>query len=361
MINLRTRLLVGYAYTMILILIIAGSAAFGFFTISEAIDRILKENIKSVSASVAMLDALEAQNSLVVEAFLTGRASQDEFARADQAFLDAMALAGDNATVTGEEELLKVIQARFDELVKGRNEALSLEPDTKPLELLSTEVFPLILEVRSAASQLLELNHQAITDAEQAARTTALRAAGWLGFLITISLISMAYLARALQQKVLTRLAEHKDVAESLLTGDLSRRFEVGANDELGVVARQLNAALDARDEFQAEMRGRINQQKQLVLGLLEEMEGERLLMGLDGRLIAATMTALDFRAQKDLQQWLINERPLALERFDKTGLAMELATTVEGRPLQARLLAAQSRRPVGWIIHLQSAGPPPT
>lgn len=351
MLNLRTRLLVGYAYMMVLILLTAGSAAFGFFTISEAIDRILQENIPSISASVAILDALELQNSLAIDAFLTGEVLVDDFARADRDFAQAMKLAGDNVTIEGEKELLGEIQRRFEEFRKGREEALSLVANTRQPSPSSTEVFSLILDVRKEVSRLLDLNHQAITDAEQAARATALRTAGWLGFLITISLLSMAFLARALQRTVLVRLSEYKEVAESLLTGDITLRFEEGINDELGIIARQLNAALDARDESHAEMRGRINQEKQLVLGLLDYLEGKYLLLGLDGYLIAATITAFDGKTQKALQQWLVKERKPALQRFEEQKQAVELTNHINGQHLKARLLTARGRRPVGWLL----------
>src|SRR6056297_1584168 len=106
MINLRTRLLVGYGYMMVLLFLTAGSAAFGFYTISEAIDRILEENFHSVSAAVRMLDDLEEQNLLIMNALLEEEVPRQEFIASDQDFRAALQEAENNITIEGEEEVI---------------------------------------------------------------------------------------------------------------------------------------------------------------------------------------------------------------------------------------------------------------
>ena len=273
MINLRTRLLVGYGYMTVLLLFTAGSAAFGFFTISEAIDRILSENFRSVAAAVEMMDALERESVVTMQGMLEGSLDQEQIQEADQRFHFALADAKGNVTLEGEKELLEEIEEQFLAFQMVRSSVFEDELDEMPLQIFANLVFPSYLEVRRDVATLLEMDHQAIIRADQDARATALQMAGWLGFLVTVALFSMVFLARELQHKILARLNELRDVAESLITGDHSRRFEEGNPDELGLVARQLNSALDARDELQAEMRGRLNQQKQLVLGLLSEVQ----------------------------------------------------------------------------------------
>jgi nitrogen fixation/metabolism regulation signal transduction histidine kinase len=358
MISLRARLLVGYGYMMVLLLLTAGSAAFGFFSISEAIDRILSENFASVSASLEMLEALERQNAITMTALLEQEPDLQELFEADARFETALLSARQNVTLEGEAALLQQVEQDFARYVSIRNAILVADLEELPLELLTLQIFPTFVEVRQGASDLLNLNHAAILAADQEARETALQTAGWLGFLVTLALISMVWLARALQRDILARLTELTDVAESLLTGDHRRRFETHLNDELGLVCRQLNAALDTQDELQAEMRGRLNQQKQLVLGILEEISGALLLLGLDGRLIASSCPEFAEANLEPVREWLLANRATVLEDFRENREELEIQMD-HVTPLRVRLLAAEGRRPVGWLIQVENAQPP--
>lgn len=342
---------------MVLLLLTAGSAAFGFYTISEAIDRILSENFASVAASVEILDALEHQNRITMEALLAQDTDLEKLFEADARLEVALQDAKDNVTIEGEEELLTQLREDFQYYVEVRNGVIAAELQEMPLEALASQIFPPFLEVRQGAGELMRLNHEAIIEADRQARETALQSAGWLGFLVTLALISMVWLARALQREILSRLSEITDVAGSLTTGDHSRRFESHFNDELGIVCRELNAALDAQDELQAEARGRLNQQKQLVLGVLEEIDGALLLLGLDGRMIAASCAEFETAHLQKVRSWLVEKRPEVLKRFREDHEEIEILVDLGGGPLRVRLLAAEGRRPVGWLIQVREEG----
>lgn len=352
MINLRTRLLVGYGYMAVLLLLTAGTAAFGFFTINEAISRILSDNFRSVSASFELMNSLERQNTLTKVALLEDSDGNDRLAEADRAFEEALEFAKTNVTVEGEEQALVAVREAFDEYLAARDRTLSVSPDEQTgLTIYVREVSPKFVETRQAVVALMEINHDAILEADEEARATAVHMVGLLGVLVTVALISMVFLSRALQTHILSRLANLNKVAEAVLTGHHGRRFDTSVNDELGVVASQLNGALDALDELQAEMRGRLNQQKQLVLGLLEGMDDEMLLIGLDGKLVASTSVALRTGDHQALQDWLVEKRKEILREFRDSGEPVVTHTTLGNQRFEVRLLAAEGRRPVAWAV----------
>lgn len=353
MINLRTRLLFGYGYLVVLLLLTAGTAGFGFFTISEAIDRILSENFRSVSASVDMMEALEQQNALTMRGLLTEQVDMEAMQEAEETFESALEIARKNATAEGEPELVEELAEQFGEYVAVRDDVLSADIEDMPLELFAFRIFPAFVEARQSVFALTRLNYDAIVIADEEAQATALHMAGLLGLLVTIAVISMVFLSRALQHKVLHRLRALTEVAESHLIGDHHRRFDTTINDELGVVSRQLNAALDARDELEVQMRGRLNQQKQLVLGLLQEINGDLLLLGLDGKLVASTCETLRSESLAAVQTWLVEHRKEMIRDFRETRAEVELSTDLGGRKLHIRLLAAEGRRPVGWMVQV--------
>ncbi|MFU8803972.1 MAG: HAMP domain-containing protein [Bradymonadaceae bacterium] len=350
--NLRTRLLLGFGYLILLLLLTAGSAAVGFFQISEAIDQILEENFRSVSSAVEMLESLERQTTVTIEVMMTGEPG--DFTDLDASFERHLAIARGNITIEGEAEALDRVAADYEEYRAVRDRIVA-SPRDRPMGVFRQDLFPRYSDVKEGVFELLTLNHEAIIAADENARRTALATAGWLGFLVTVSLVSMAFLARLLQRAILSRFDELTEAAESIIVGERSRRFEVSGHDELSVVARQLNAALDAQDELEAEMRGRLNQQKQLVLGMLEEFEGSQLLLGFDGQIIAATGVHPSDALVTEVRDWLQKERKAIFESFREERDHTERSVELRGKLVRVKLLIAGGRRPVGWLARFST------
>ena len=351
MITLRTRLRIGYSYIMLLVLLTAGSAAIGFYQISNAIDRILSENFRSVDAAVQMLEALEEQNTLSMRVLIEDKPPIDELREADKIFTTALDMARGNIVLAGEVEIISRIEGNYQTYLKRRAQIFNGYHE-HPFVVFNAELFPDYLKIKESVFALLNLNHDGIIAAEKNARATALQTAAWLGLLVTVVLISMAVLARVLQRKIISRLQDLAEVAQEIAIGNHSRRFDARQNDELGTVARQLNNALDARDELQAEMRGRINQEKQLVLGLLEDYGRPGLLIGLDNKVIAISDDVSESFNVTAIIAWLTENRKKLLEHFRAT----EELTNVEHQftaeqIATIQLLTTAKTRPVGWLI----------
>lgn len=348
--NLRTRLLLGFGYLILLLMLTAGSAAIGFFQISEAIDQILEENFRSVSAAVEMLESLERQATVSMDLMLTGNDEVGDFRDHDEQFERSLLIATGNVTVEGEGEIVVELAENYERYKEVRDRIVT-ERRQQPMIAYQRELFPRYTDVKERVFDLLTINHQAIIVADENARRTALQTAGWLGMLVTISLISMAVLARLLQQAVLSRFDELTDAAEAILLGEKSRRFEVSGQDELSVVARQLNAALDSQDELETEMRGRLNQQKQLVLGLMEEIEEAYWLLGLDGRVIAETGMMPGVIVMDQVEAFLKKERKSIIADLHDAGAPSERLLEIGETRIHIKLLVAPGQRPVGWLI----------
>ncbi len=336
---------------MLLVLITASSAAIGFYQISNAIDRILSENFRSVDAAVEMLEALEEQNTLSMRVLIEANPPNSELRDADEVFTNALEAARGNIVLDGELQIIARIEDDYKTYLKRRGMVFTGYHE-EPFVVFNTELFPDYLRIKESVFSLLNLNHDAIIAAEKNARATALQTAAWLGLLITVVLISMAFLARVLQQKIISRLQDLAEIAQEIAIGNHSRRFDARQNDELGTVARQLNSALDARDELQAEMRGRINQEKQLVLGLLEDYGRPGLLIGLDSKVIAITDCVSELTDVAAITSWLGENRRNLLDKFRATEELTKIEHQFTAKQIATiQLLTTAKTRPVGWLI----------
>jgi 7,8-dihydro-6-hydroxymethylpterin-pyrophosphokinase len=108
--RLRTRILLGYWYLVGLLIVGAAGAALSFLSLGTNIGTVLEENFDSVRASMAMLDALERQDSALLSKLLGDSEAGAALGASEQAFMAAVAAARANITIAGETEVLDRIE-----------------------------------------------------------------------------------------------------------------------------------------------------------------------------------------------------------------------------------------------------------
>jgi HAMP domain-containing protein len=349
--TLRLRLLLGYGYLVALLLLATGSAMLGFFHLSESVDVILEENFASITAAMRMLEALERQDSATLAALLEGRAEVPEMEAHEEAFLAALEAAEGNVTEEAERPLLERLRRDFMEYRQARERLLAAQPES-PLRAYNTRVFPVFSAAKAQVFELLDLNHQAMVEADRETRQAALQNGAWLGFLVAVALISLVFLSRALQRRLLARLADLRRGMGAIAAGEHHRRLRDDESDELGAIARHFNELLDQLQQVEARMRGRLSQERQAVLGLVRHVGGGAAVYDLSGRLLAGgEEEPFGGRLPDELMDWVDEEGSLRLDAVGEGGGDGPQVVEVDGKPMHIDLLLASPRRPVGWLV----------
>lgn len=353
--TLRTGLLFGYGYLVALLVATAAVAALGVQRFGRALDRVLVENVPSVQASMDMLDALERQSSATFAALLGDPAALDSLVAADAMFDRALTSAGEHAFASGEAELVALLGAEMRSLRGARSRLIGAAPSAK-LAAYDREVSGLSNAVKAHVFELLKKNVEAMQLADQRAREEAQGFAVFLASLVVLALLSLGFLSRALQRGVLARLTELKDLGDAIAAGDRARRFRALREDELGVLARHLNIALDRQEALQGQMEGRFNHQNLLLLGQLAR-EGEAAVVALDGDVIASTLPA-----RQDARLVAARDRVRSLRPHATPGPApvVKLLPDPDGvERLRLELLVAGGTRAAGWLVTFEATPTP--
>jgi len=345
--RLATRILFGYWYLVILILIIAAGAALGFHGLGNNIGRVLAENVESVRASTEMLESLERQDSSVLAAMLGKAGAREALEASELAFRRALERARANITIQEETSVIEEIDRSFAAFTLARDELLGTSPN-EPLRAYDDVIFPKFESVKNGVLNLLEINHKAMVDADRQAQASASRQASTLALAVLIALSSLAFLSRALNRTILERLDELARVAEAVGGGSFDRRAADHHLDELGAVARQLNAALDRQQETRMEIESRVALYRNLVIALLRSLPGPVALLGLDGRVLAST-----FEEGADRRLEAISSR-IPDPEVSRDSAAREVP--VEDETLNLQLLRGPAERPLAWLA---TAAPP--
>lgn len=345
--TLRLRLVLGYAYLVSLVLVTAVSAVAGFVVLSRGIDQVLADNVRSIEASMAMLESLERQDSATLSSLLASDEAAD-LEIADQAFRQALDDARGNITEDRERIVLGEMRRLHEELVAIRDQVIAGTP-ARPLVAYDEQIYPKFQAVKASVRELLDINHEAMQRADQEARTSARRSGAWIALLVTLAVVSLVLLSRALQQKVLERLSAVREVSKALAAGDTKRRVVLTGDDELTEIGCRLNEILDRRDENQGHWEGRLVVEKRLALALFQRLDPGGTIFALDGTpLIDGEHD--DARADK-VSDWIHTHGSDAVESLAEVQSDTKLVQEIDinGRTERLELLRTGPARPVGW------------
>lgn len=337
--RLATRILLGYWYLVMLLVIIAAGAALGFHTLGNNIGKVLTENFDSVRASTAMMESLERQDSAVLAQLLNKEGARIALESSEESFRLALARARSNITLAEEEQVIGNIEQRFATFTEARDQLLGATPEY-PLRAYDEDTFPKFEAVKAGVIKLLEINHQAMVEADRQAQAIASQRATTLALLVLLALFSLAFLSRALNRTLLERLDELAEVAEAIAAGSFNRRAAAQYPDELGAVARQLNTVLDRQQEIENSMGGRTALYRDLLVALLGAVARPAAIIGLDGRVLASTLDA----AGEARIEMIAANLPAADPDTRETGLPTENGT------VGLKLLVVGTERPLAWL-----------
>lgn len=360
--SLRTRLLLGYSYLVLLIVLTAAGAGVAVYELSGGIGDVVRDNFQSVRAASEMLGALSRQNNATLQALAdpaSREASHKNLIKAQSDFDAAFKDAAGNTTVQGEAAHIAAIKQAYASFEASRQRLLSSQLD-HPFAAYDQHIIEQSRVVRGRIFELLNLNQDTIQQADARARRTATQNGIGMGIVVTLALLSLIALSRALQRHILLRLAEFKEISEAIAAGEGKRRYNGSESDELGILARALNAGLDAQKQLRATAQGRLSQQRQLLLGALAQRRERVALLGLDGLVAASTLEGAAKRGLEAHRNW-VREDGRAYVRAYKSG-DKPPTHRIEISPdcaLIFELLIAQKSRPVGWLIREDVASAP--
>ncbi|HVS16092.1 MAG TPA: HAMP domain-containing protein [Thermoanaerobaculia bacterium] len=348
--SVRLRILLGYGYLVALLLLATGSAIVGFFHLSSGVEVVLEENLSSVRSAMDMIEALERQDSATLATLIdrTEAAPASDLDAHERAFLKALDAANANITEEGEREAVAEIRLSFAAYRQARDALIAERPE-RALAAYNQRVFSPFAEVKGDVLRLLALNQQAMAHTDRAMRELALRNGTWLGFLVVVALVSLVFLSRVMQQRVLRRLEDLESGIRAIAAGQQRRLPEEG-RDELALIARRVNGLLDQYEQLERRSHGRVAQERRLVLGLLQTLGEGIALFGLSGELLAGAVA--DHALAARLADWIRGE---GRERAES---ARPEPVTVSAGAAHAELelVLAPGSRPVAWLARLPPA-----
>lgn len=241
--SLRTQLLLSHLALVALMVLVLLASVGGFFRLGGYVDRILRDNYKSVVAAQQMKDALERQDSAATF-YLAGQKekARNQYAANRARFEKAFAAESDNVTEPGEQKLVDEILVRYGLYSKHMDRLFA---ESLPENATRTFYFGTLesefLLLKEATQGVLDVNQKAIVEADKDARAEANRSA----ILAAVVAVGAGTLAVLLTYRtvnsLMTPIVSLTRQAEEVGAGHLDQRIDARRDDEIGLLAHAFN------------------------------------------------------------------------------------------------------------------------
>ena len=235
--KLKHKILLGYGIVISLIVFVGGWGTINLRRLGQASDAILRENYRSILAAENIIDAIERQDSAVLLALLDNQTqAREQFRQGEILFLQWLGRAKDNITIAGEEEILTALEKNYRDYLQ----AVSWTDITT--ESYYETIFPLFETVRKQSIQLRDLNQETMVAASESARrisqqaiwSMAIAGGGAVAFGLIFSLLLCDRIVRPLRKMTIA--------TEKIAEGNYDVAVKVNSQDELGILAREINS-----------------------------------------------------------------------------------------------------------------------
>jgi signal transduction histidine kinase len=262
--SLRARLTLGLALIAAALLVMSAVALRSLHDLGGAVDRILRENYRSVIACGEMLDALERQDS----AAMFAAAGRDDLARPmlranRDAFVRALAVEAGNITLPGEGELVSSLRAGYDGYTRAVDDALAAPPTTRHDAYFRT-LLPRFAALKSTLARVRGMNQAHMERADREARALSVRGARVTGLAAAVALALTLWLAWRVPLVVLRPVRRFVDVARDITEGRLDGPVPDPGVRELTPLADALTAMRDALRSYRDSALGELHDARAL-------------------------------------------------------------------------------------------------
>jgi NtrC-family two-component system sensor histidine kinase KinB len=251
--TLRTKILIGYSITLVLVVIVFVWSFINLRELGQASDDILRENYKSILAAENMIDAIERQDSGTL-LFILGYEEEGltQFNTNESQFLQWLGRARDNITIVGEEKIVEDIDKSYSSYLKKFFELKSVYENNskRVISFYHEEVLPAFMKVRDGCSHLREVNHETMFTASNRARHIAARALWSMAFIGIAAIIVGLGFSLLLSNLIAKPLKQVMDATQKVATGNYDLEIPTSSSDELGRLASEFNIMIKKLKTF---------------------------------------------------------------------------------------------------------------
>ena len=294
MFGLRQKLALGFGVLFLIMVVIGVQSILNLTKLGESIDVILRENYRSVIACQQMKEALERIDSGLLFVLLgDGRSGEEMILKNQGIFEKALQIELNTITLPGEREKAAQLRDLYERYknsldVVSRPEASALQRhDAYFLMLL-----PLFGQIKTVSDEILQMNQQNMSDANNEARDSAAKASGQMYGLLLLGMMAAATFIMIAGRWILHPIQRLIRSSDEIRKGNLDLVVPAGARDEIGHLSESFNAMTESLREFRRSDQAKLLRIQQATQQAFDSLPDVLAVVDLRGKVEVATESA---------------------------------------------------------------------
>ncbi|ADL12887.1 HAMP domain-containing sensor histidine kinase [Acetohalobium arabaticum] len=264
--NLRTKILVGYLITVMIIIGVASWAIYNFVSLNESINDIMVENYRSVIAAEGMMEALERQDSAeLIFVFGQQKKALDIFKKNQMQFMKHLSRAEDNITIDKEKKIIANLNQEYQNYLEMFS-TLQRKADQSKLKEAQNfyleEVMPQFEKIKTETRDLLLVNQNHMKTAQEKANDSAVKAVYSTAIFSVIATIFAILFGIYISNLIIKPVKELTATVKEIAAGNLDHEIKMDTKDEIGQLAHEFNSMTERLKEFEEMNVGKVIEEK---------------------------------------------------------------------------------------------------
>ena len=293
MLGLRHKISLGFGALLVIILVIGAQSIHHLSRLGASIDVILRENYHSVLACQQMKEALERIDSGYLFVLLgytdQGKAlirdNRASFEKSLEAELHNITLADEGPMAADLQDLYRQYRAVLDR-------TLAPEPVAVMNKAYFTELLPLLIQIKSQADAILQLNQKNMSDANDRARHDAATARRRMYLLLAVGTALAVVFIFFTRRWILRPIHRFIRSADEIRRGNLDLVVASDSHDEIGQLSGSFNSMAASLREFRRTDQAKLMRVQKATQHAFDSLPDAVAVVDPDGKVEVATESA---------------------------------------------------------------------
>jgi HAMP domain-containing protein len=297
--DLRTRLTLGFTALLFLVVVLGAYGTSLLSRLGPSIDRVMRENYRSVVAMQEVQDALERMDSGALYA-LNGETEIGLrlYAANDPRVDEALDVELGNITIAGERERALALESQYAAFERALQEVL--DPD-RPIAARRDAYFdrllPLFHAAKGEAREIVEMNQSNMSRENEAARRQAAAGRRTMLVLVLVATLLAAVLSVAIAESILRPVRRIRGAAVAVREGQLDVVLPVEGDDEIARLSEAFNAMAAHLREIRRTDHARLLRARDATQMAIDALPDGVAVLAPDGEVELANRTATELFA----------------------------------------------------------------
>lgn len=294
MLGLRQKLSLGFAGLLAIVIILGVQSVMLLSQLGDSIDVILRENYRSVVACQQMKEALERMDSGMLFVLLGYEPEGTKLITDNESnFEQALLVEMNNITLPGEGEKASRLQELFTQYRSTIKDVRDTSiPDNLRRENYFTKLLPLFGRIKATADEIMHMNQQNMTDANNQARRRAASAQRQMYLLLIVGALIAGVFMIFTRRWILLPITRLIQSANDIRAGNLDLVVKIESADEIGALSEAFNSMAESLRRVQRTREAKLAQIQHTIQQAFNSLPDPVAVVDLDGRVEVATEAA---------------------------------------------------------------------